>query len=203
MGVWSRASEPSRPGPDPDRQPHGGSREAAVPGLTAPRDAVTARPSRPRPTSGGPVPLIRLRQRLGQGGPAAEAARRPGPPTRLTAIGTGLMSVLGTLAFGLLDQLLFGGLGVLFGLGFLLVCFQSAVRVRLADLLTAPISGPIAFALAIGLLGPAPLPGAIGQLLALCAGLAQRAGWLFAGTALAVMIVAARFVAQRRIRRSR
>ncbi|WP_327068688.1 hypothetical protein OG500_23350 [Kitasatospora sp. NBC_01250] len=191
------------PGPRP-RPPAGGrSREAAVPGPAAPRDAVTVRPSRLRPTSGGPAPLIRLRQRLGRGGSGAEAARRPGPPTRLTAIGTGLLSVLGTLAFGLLDQLFFGGLGVLFGLGFLVVCFQSAVRVRLADLPAAPISGPIAFALAIGLLGPAPLPGVIGQLLALAGGLAQRAGWLFAGTGLATVIVAARFVAQRRIRRSR
>ncbi|WP_344444332.1 DUF6542 domain-containing protein, partial [Kitasatospora nipponensis] len=131
------------------------------------------------------------------------ASAGSGRPARLTAVGTGLLAVVGTLAFGLLDQALFGGLGVVFGLGFLLVSFQTAVRVRLADLPAAPISGPIAFALTVALLGPVTLPGMIGQVLALAGGLALRAGWLFAGTGLAGAIVLARFVAQRRIRRNR
>jgi hypothetical protein len=138
-----------------------------------------------------------LRRRIQQSG------RRPGPPTRLTGIGTGLLAVVGTLAVGGVDRLLFGDLGLLFGVGFLFVCFQAAVRVRLADLPAAPISGPIAFALALTLLTPTPVPGVIGEVLALCSGLALRAGWLFGGTGLAVLIVLARFVAQRRIRRTR
>ncbi len=142
--------------------------------------------------------LARLRRRLGGAG-----GKRSGPPTRLTGVGTGVLSVVGTLGFGLLDQLLFGGLGVLFGLGFVFVCFQTAVRVRLADLPSAPISGPISFAAAVALLGPVTVPGVIGQVLALCSGLALRAGWLFAGTGLAAAIVGARFLAQRRIRRNR
>ncbi|MFE9425358.1 DUF6542 domain-containing protein [Kitasatospora sp. NPDC006697] len=186
------------PGPRPRRPAAAdGAREASVPGPAAPRDAVTARPTRLRPAGGGPVVLARLRRRVQAGG------RRTGPPTRLTGIGTGLFAVVATLAIGFLDQLLFGGLGVLFGLGFVFVCFQAAVRVRLADLPAAPISGPIAFAVAIGLLAPVQVPGVIGQVLALCSGLASRAGWLFGGTGLAVLIVLARFVAQRRIRRTR
>lgn len=114
-----------------------------------------------------------------------------------------MLSVLGTLAFGLLDQWLFGGLGLLFEIGFVLVCFQTAVRVRLADLPAAPVSGPLAFALTVALLDPVTVPGVVGQVLSLCAGLAMRAAWLFGGTGLAVLIVAARFVAQRRIRRGR
>jgi hypothetical protein len=145
------------------------------------------------------VARFRARLPLGRVG----AGRRTGRPTRLTAVGSGVLAVVGTLAFGLLDQLLFGGLGVLFGLGFVLVCFQTAVRVRAADLAAAPISGPIAFALAVALLGPVTVPGVIGQVLALASGLAVRAGWLFVGTGLAGAIVTARFVAQRRIRRNR
>ncbi|GAA1974295.1 hypothetical protein GCM10009738_59770 [Kitasatospora viridis] len=184
--------------PGPRRRPPaaGRGREAAEPGPAAPRDGGAARPTRLRPA--GPAPLLaRLRRRVQAGGP------RTGPPTRLTGIGTGVFAVLGTLAFGLLDQFLFGGLGTLFGLGFVLVCFQAAVRVRLADLPAAPISGPIAFAVTVGLLAPAQVPGVVGQVLALCSGLAMRAGWLFGGTGLAALIVVARFVAQRRIRRNR
>jgi hypothetical protein len=99
--------------------------------------------------------------------------------------------------------MLFDGLGVLFGLGYLMVCFQLAVRVRFADLAAAPISGPIAFAAALLLFGPVAAPGVTGQVVALASGLAIRAEWLFGGTGLAGVIVAARFVAQRRLRRNR
>lgn len=136
-------------------------------------------------------------------GGGAATGRPPGRPARLTGIGAGVLSVLGTLAFGLLDHWLFGSLGLLFEIGFLLVCFQTAVRVRLADLPAAPVSGPLAFALTVALLDPVTVPGVVGQVLSLCAGLALRAAWLFAGTGLAALIVAARFVAQRRIRRGR
>ncbi|PYC72088.1 hypothetical protein C7C46_25960 [Streptomyces tateyamensis] len=186
------------PGPRP-RPPAGGpGREAAVPGPAGPRDATAARPPGPRPAAGPAALATRLRRRLGRAG-----AKRSGPPTRLTGVGTGVVSVVGTLGFALLDRVLFGGLGVLFGLGFLLVCFQTAVRVRLADLPAAPIAGPLSFALALALLSPVAMGGLVGHLLALCSGLALRAGWLFAGTALAAAIVGARFVAQRRIRRAR
>ncbi|WP_280668155.1 MULTISPECIES: DUF6542 domain-containing protein [unclassified Kitasatospora] len=185
------------PGPRPRPPVGGGAAEAAVPAPAAPRDAGP-RPSRLRTASGAAGPA-RLKWKLPLSRPAER--QRSGRPARLTAIGTGVLTLAGTLAAAALDQLMFGGLGVLFGLGFLAVCFQAAVRVRSADLAAAPISGPIAFALALLLLGPVSSPGVIGQVLALATGLALRAGWLFAGTGLAAAIVTARFVAQRRIRR--
>ncbi|MFF1904758.1 DUF6542 domain-containing protein [Kitasatospora sp. NPDC058218] len=129
--------------------------------------------------------------------------RRTGRPTRLTAIGTGVAATLATVALAGVDRMLFGGLGVLFGIGYLVICFQLAVRVRFADLLAAPISGPIAFAVALLLLGPVTSSGVTAQVVALATGLAMRAGWLFTGTGLAAVIVIARFVAQRRIHRAR
>ncbi|MFI6152153.1 DUF6542 domain-containing protein [Kitasatospora sp. NPDC051170] len=171
--------------------------------------APAARPSRLRPVAGQPadrpsVPRLRLRLPLrGRGDAPLYGRRRTGRPTRLTAIGTGVVAVLATLAVAGVDRLLFGGLGWLFGLGFLVVCFQLAVRVRYADLLAAPISGPIAFAVAMLALAPVKSPGVTAQVVALATGLALRAGWLFSGTGLAALIVLARFIAQRRIHRSR
>ncbi|MEV4556921.1 DUF6542 domain-containing protein [Kitasatospora sp. NPDC049285] len=133
------------------------------------------------------------------------ARRKPGTgrPARLTAVGTGVVATAGTLAVAGLDRLLFGGLGVLFGLGYLVVCFQLAVRVRYSDLPAAPICGPIAFAAALVLFQPVTAHGVTGQLVSLAGGLALRAGWLFTGTGLAAAIVTARYLAQRHHRRIR
>ncbi|GAA2131118.1 hypothetical protein GCM10009760_04390 [Kitasatospora kazusensis] len=190
--------------PGPRRRPPAGAAEAAVPGPATPPDAPPRPAAGSRAASGRATPRPRLRLPL----PLRTGDRgrdRPGGgrPARLTAVGTGVLAVAGTLAVAGLDRLLFDGLGTLFGLGYLVVCFQLAVRVRLADLPAAPISGPIAFATALLLLGPVSSPGVTGQVLALATGLALRAGWLFSGTSLAVVIVAARFLAQRRIRRGR
>ncbi|GLW68949.1 hypothetical protein Kpho02_12480 [Kitasatospora phosalacinea] len=184
--------------PGPRRRPPGrGAGEAAVPGQSGPPE------SRLRSASGartGPPALKRAVQRL-----LAARQRRGGSgrPARLTAVGTGVVAVAGTLVCAAVDRLLFGGLGVLFGLGYLVVCFQLAVRVRYPDLPAAPICGPIAFAAALVLLQPGPAQGVTGQVVALAGGLALRAGWLFAGTALAAAIVTARYLAQRRRRRAR
>lgn len=183
--------------PGPRRRPPAGAAEAAVPGPAAPPEAPVR-----APTGSSAVPRGRLRLPLQLGSRARERPRS-GRPARLTAVGTGVLAVAGTLAVAAVDRVLFGGLGALFGLGYLVVCFQLAVRVRLADLPSAPISGPIAFAAALLLLGPVASPGVTGQVVALASGLALRAGWLFTGTGLAVAIVAARYLAQRRIRRSR
>ncbi len=151
--------------------------------------------SRLRPVSGPPA-RARMAGRL-------YGRRRNGRPTRLTAVGAGVVALLATVAVAGLDRLAFDGLGLLFGVGYLLVCFQLAVRVRYADLLAAPISGPIAFAAALLLFGPVTSSGVTAQVVALATNLATRAGWLFSGTGLAAAIVLARFVAQRRIHRSR
>lgn len=165
-----------------------------TPGRTAGRGAEPG--SRLRPVSGAPVLRARMAGRL-------YGRRRSGRPTRLTAVGAGVAALAATITVAGLDRLLFGGLGPLFGLGYLLVCFQLAVRVRYADLLAAPISGPIAFAAALLLFGPVTSSGVTAQVVALATNLATRAGWLFSGTGLAAAIVLARFVAQRRIHRAR
>ncbi|WP_234326020.1 DUF6542 domain-containing protein, partial [Streptomyces sp. NRRL S-495] len=163
-------------------------------GRTAGRGAEPG--SRLRPVSGPPVLRARVVGRL-------YGRRRSGRPTRLTAVGAGVAALAATITVAGLDRLVFGGLGPLFGLGYLLVCFQLAVRVRYADLLAAPISGPIAFAAALLLFGPVTSSGVTAQVVALATNLATRAGWLFSGTGLAAAIVLARFVAQRRIHRAR
>ena len=185
--------------PGPRRRPSArNAARAAVPGPAAPPD------SRLRTASGDPAgPRLRPPW-AGRGSGHPERVRpAPGRPARLTGVGTALAAAVGTLLVAGVDRLLFGGLGVLFGLGYLMVCFQLAVRVRYPDLPAAPISGPIAFALALLLVAPAEASGLTGRLVALASGLAVRAGWLFAGTGLAAVIVTARFVAQRRLRRSR
>ncbi|MFJ2777612.1 DUF6542 domain-containing protein [Kitasatospora sp. NPDC087315] len=156
--------------------------------------------------SGGP--RLRLRLPLAARGERPAEGRvygrqRNGRPTRLTAIGTGVAALVATVAVAGLDRLVFGGLGPLFGIGYLVICFQLAVRVRFADLPAAPISGPIGFAVALLLFGPVTSTGTTAQVVALATGLALRAGWLFSGTGLAAAIVLARFVAQRRIHRAR
>ncbi|MFE6746840.1 DUF6542 domain-containing protein [Kitasatospora purpeofusca] len=172
----------------------GGKSGGKASGRTAGRGADTG--SRLRPVSGPPVLRARVAGRL-------YGRRRSGRPTRLTAVGAGVAGLAATITVAGLDRLVFGGLGVLFGLGYLLVCFQLAVRVRYADLLAAPISGPIAFAAALLLFGPVTSSGVTAQVVALATNLATRAGWLFSGTGLAAAIVLARFVAQRRIHRAR
>ncbi|WP_345698784.1 DUF6542 domain-containing protein [Kitasatospora terrestris] len=142
---------------------------------------------------------MRLRLRL----PLGRGRSGTGRPARLTGMGTGVAGVAAMLLVAGADRLLFGGLGVLFGLGYLVVCFQLAVRVRFTDLPAAPISGPIAFAAALLVVQPVAADGVTGEVVALAGGLALRAGWLFTGTGLATAIVAARFVARRRLRRTR
>ncbi|MFD8755700.1 DUF6542 domain-containing protein [Kitasatospora sp. NPDC059577] len=191
-GPWGAGPPPAPPRP-PAARGGGGGRGGGGAGRGG---AAPPGPARP------PPPGFR-RRGGGRGDDRLYGRRRTGRPTRLTAIGTGVLAVLATLAVAGLDRLLFDDLGWLFGLGYLVVCFQLAVRVRYVDLLAAPISGPIAFAAALLLLAPVGSSGVTAQVVSLATGLALRAGWLFSGTGLAALIVLARFVAQRRIQRSR
>jgi len=128
---------------------------------------------------------------------------RPGgrTPQRLTAVGGGVVTLGVTFAGGALDSWLFGGSGVLLGLVYVAVSFQVAVRVRPADLAAAPISGPISFAVTLGVFGSTPSPGLAGEAIGLASSLATQAGWLFTGTAVSVVITFARHVALSRARR--
>ncbi len=65
---------------------------------------------------------------------------------------------------------------------------------RYADLAAAPVSAPIAFALAMALTGDDGGGGLLGHLAATVTGLATHTGWLYAGTLLAAAVAAARAV---------
>ncbi|MET8677559.1 DUF6542 domain-containing protein [Streptomyces sp. NPDC004647] len=114
---------------------------------------------------------------------------------RLTGLGCGLFAVLTMLAVGTLDRLLLDASAVFYGLLFLLVCALCGLWVRSMDLLSAPISGPIAFA--AGLLPLTAGSGGFGsQVMAMFTQLALQAGWLYGGTLTAGLVVGARKVVQ-------
>jgi hypothetical protein len=94
-------------------------------------------------------------------------------------------------ALGCVDQLLFGGAYVVYGVLFLPVCALTALWMRRGDLVTAPVVVPIAFA--VGLLPVADGGGGItGRAMGLITALATQAGWLYGGTLVAGVIASAR-----------
>jgi TRAP-type C4-dicarboxylate transport system permease small subunit len=131
----------------------------------------------------------------GAGRPARPVLRRlPGP--RLTGLGGGLFATVAMFALGCLDRALFGSSPVVYGALFLPVCALTALWVRTADLVTAPISAPLAFA--CGLLPIAGGSDGVGsRLMAVVTALAVHAGWLYGGTLVAGLIVGVRKVRQR------
>ncbi|GAA3807226.1 DUF6542 domain-containing protein [Streptomyces phyllanthi] len=113
------------------------------------------------------------------------------PNPRLTGLGGGLFCGAVMLAFGGLDRLLFGASLTVYGVLFLPVSALTAVWVRRADLVTAPIVVPIAFA--VGLLPVAESDGGVsGRLVGLITALALGAGWLYGGTLVAGVITTVR-----------
>lgn len=149
-----------------------------------------------RPAPGGgrtarPVPEAR---------PAAAGGPLPNP--RLTGLGSGLFCLAAMFLLGWVDQLLFGASPTVYGVLFLPVCVLTALWVREGDVLTAPVVVPIAFA--VGLLPVAEDGGGLlGRLMGLVTGLATQAGWLYAGTLAAGVIVLVRRVRWVRRRRRR
>lgn len=133
---------------------------------------------------------------------APRRPRRPRPPEpRLTALGTGLSLTAVTVAAGALDALLTGEPGVFFGVVFVLACVAAAVLVRPYDLSAAPVSAPIAFAVAVALTADSGAGGFTGHVMGALTALALLTGWLYSGTLLAAAIVAVRKVAD--VRRAR
>nr|WP_236071838.1 DUF6542 domain-containing protein [Streptomyces polyasparticus] len=109
------------------------------------------------------------------------------PNPRLTGLGAGLFATVALLFVACVDRLLFGESAVLYGCFFLLISVLTAVWVRPADLVTAPVAVPIAFAL--GLLPIAGGSGGLGgQLMGVMTALALNAGWLYGGTLVAGLI---------------
>ncbi|MFJ8130735.1 DUF6542 domain-containing protein [Streptomyces hydrogenans] len=132
---------------------------------------------------------------------APATARRPAPPVvqalrrlpspRLTGLGAGLFAAAAMLVVGFLDWLVLDGSPLAFGLLFLPVSALTALWVRTADLVTAPIAVPIAFAV-----GVVPIAGGTGgfggQAMAVVTALAVHAGWLYGGTLIAGVIASVR-----------
>ncbi|CAM5640564.1 DUF6542 domain-containing protein [Streptomyces aurantiogriseus] len=124
--------------------------------------------------------------------PPPPAVRRP-PNPRLTGLGGGLFSVALMLALGWLDQLLFGASPTVYSVLFLPVCLLTALWVRRAELFSAPVVAPIAFA--VGLVPVADSGNGLGShLMGLFTALATQAGWLYAGTLLAGVVALVRRV---------
>ncbi|MEW2290079.1 DUF6542 domain-containing protein [Streptomyces sp. NPDC047841] len=175
-----RGTPPSAPLPAQGRRPVGGERGPG--GLRRPaRDGV-----RRAAPGGGPAarPVREAR-------PAAAGGRLPSP--RLTGLGSGLFCLAAMFLLGWLDQLLFGASPTVYGVLFLPVCVLTALWVRGGDVLTAPVVVPIAFA--VGLVPVAEGGGGLlGSLMGLVTGLATQAGWLYAGTLAAGVIVLVRRV---------
>ncbi|MEU8568237.1 DUF6542 domain-containing protein [Streptomyces pathocidini] len=160
--------------------PQAGPRRA--PGQVPEQESATVYRAAPRRSTPPAVVVLRRLRKLQQ---------VPGP--RLTGLGCGLLSMLAMLTTGVLDDLLLDGSSVVYGLVFLVVCVGGGLWVRPNDLITAPISAPIAFTV-----GLQPISGGEGgfgpQVIAVFTQLALQAGWLYAGTATACLVVALRKV---------
>lgn len=149
----------------------------------------------------------RMERAAGSAAPARGSVRPPGarpvppfvlalrrlPSPRLTGLGAGLFASAVMLVIGFLDRLILDGSPIVFGLLFLPVSALTALWVRTADLVTAPISVPIAFAV-----GVVPIAGGTGglggQAMAVVTALAVHAGWLYGGTLVAGLITSVRKV---------
>ncbi|MFF9346226.1 DUF6542 domain-containing protein [Streptomyces sp. NPDC014734] len=125
--------------------------------------------------------------------PPVVLALRRLPNPRLTGIGAGLFAAATMFALACLIALLFDGSATVFGVLFLPVSALTGLWVRPADLVTAPIIVPIAFAVGI-----IPISGGeggfAGQTMALVTALAVHAGWLYGGTLVAGLIATVRKV---------
>ncbi|MDT0307752.1 hypothetical protein RM780_12370 [Streptomyces sp. DSM 44917] len=135
----------------------------------------------PRLSSAG----VRTRVPRPAGPPAARAGarrRRRLPRPRLTGLGCGVLALAGMVSWARLCELL-GGVPALYGTLFVATAGATALWVRPADLICAPIAAPIAFA--AGLITTEGLVATVTEL-------ALRAPWLFAGTLLATLIALAR-----------
>ncbi|MYW64871.1 hypothetical protein GTY65_12450 [Streptomyces sp. SID8379] len=124
--------------------------------------------------------------------PLVRALRRfPNP--RLTGLGSGLFCLVAMVVLGFLDRVLLGGAVAVYGVLFLLVSGLAAGWVRKADLVTAPVSVPIAFALGALFIADGG-EGFTGTMAGLMTTLATGAGWLYGGTLVAGVIVTVRKV---------
>ncbi|MFJ3928015.1 DUF6542 domain-containing protein [Streptomyces sp. NPDC090022] len=125
------------------------------------------------------------------------------PRPLLTGLGGGLFACVAMALAAGIDWLIFDSSMLGYGLLFLPAAAATALWVRPADLITAPIAVPIAFAVGVW-----PLAGGSGgfggQLMGVVTALSLNAGWLYAGTLLAALIVVVRkaaLIGRRRVPR--
>ncbi len=177
---------------------------APLPGQGSPTESVYR--AAPRP-SGPSTPLTRALRttaayRALHRMPLYRALRRMSGP-RLTGLGSGVFAAAVMFLLACLLRLLFDGSLVAYGVLFLPVSALAALWVRPADLVTAPVAVPIAFA--AGVLPIAEgTDGFGGYVMGLLTSLALHAGWLYAGTLVAGVIVTVRklrLVTRRRLQR--
>ncbi|GGU57697.1 hypothetical protein FHX79_114492 [Streptomyces cavourensis] len=178
--------------------------------MEQPRTRPPQRRPSPSPRPAAAPPGAAAPGAFGESATVYRAAGRPVPPVvtalrrfpnpRLTGIGAGLFASLTMFVLACLDRLLFDSSELVYGLLFLPVSALTALWVRPADLVTAPISVPIAFAV-----GVFPISGGSsgfgGQTMALVTALAVHAGWLYGGTLIAGLIASVRKVRHMRARR--
>ncbi|MGY0492046.1 DUF6542 domain-containing protein [Streptomyces sp. WG-D5] len=144
-------------------------------------------------TSGDTGGTATVYRAAGASRPAAGRRALRFPQPRLTGRGTALFCVAAMLAAGFLDRLLFGGAPAVYGVLFLLVSGLTAVWVRGADLVTAAVVVPIAFA--VGIVPIAEGSGGLGQqFMGLATTLAMNAVWLYGGTLITGVLVSVRKV---------
>lgn len=155
-----------------------------------PRRTAPARGSA-RPVGGVPA----------QGGRPRPAPARRLPRPRLTGLGGGLFACAAMTLVAGIAWLLFDGSLFVYGLLFLPVAAATALWVRPADLITAPITAPIAFAAGVW-----PVSGGSGgfggQLVGIVSALSLHAGWLYGGTLVSALIIVVRkagLISQRRL----
>ncbi|MFD3560897.1 DUF6542 domain-containing protein [Streptomyces sp. NPDC058686] len=135
--------------------------------------------------------------------PPVVLALRRFPDPRLTGLGSGLFCVATMFGLACLDGLLLDGSIAVYGVLFLLVSTLTAMWVRHADLVSAPVAVPIGFA--VGILPVADGSGGFGgRVMGLVTALAMHAGWLYGGTLVAGLVVTVRgirHIARRAARR--
>ncbi|MFI6942032.1 DUF6542 domain-containing protein [Streptomyces sp. NPDC050418] len=174
--------------------------EAALPPQAAPSEARTRAAAPARARTAAP-PAARAVRGTVLAVRRAVTAVRTMPNPRLTGLGAGLFASLVLLCVAGVDRLLLDGSGTLYGFLFLPVSALAALWVRPADLVTAPVAVPIAFA--VGLLPIAGGSGGFGgQLMGLLTALALNAGWLYGGTLIAGVISTVRKIRDMKRRRA-
>ncbi|WP_406342706.1 DUF6542 domain-containing protein [Streptomyces sp. NBC_00648] len=169
-------------------QPGQRARTADGPAGRAPGRTSGRAPLGPQAAAGEAAAVYRVAARPA---PPFVLALRRLPQPRLTGLGGGLFAAAVMFLLGCLDWLIFDGSPAVYGVLFLPVSAVTALWVRPADLVSAPISVPIAFAFGI-----VPIAGGSGgfggQAMAVVTALALHAGWLYGGTLVAGLIASVR-----------